>query len=209
VPAHRAAPQSRTAKTTFENKELSMKHISILVLALTLGAASVQAREQPVQMTYSGSGAYLAPPINLVPGGNSPLSDLTVAGDGSLGPFTLHEVAATTATPTSAGCAAPDMSAAFAFVKAAGIFRFQDGSLLTYELKAGTSCIDFTKGFASSTITEQITGGTGRFKNASGTLTIKVPMSYPVLFDSTMTQPILIAFPNAVVTGTIVLPDPE
>jgi hypothetical protein len=184
-----------------------MKHLMASVLILMCGA-SIQARELSVSMTYSGSITYpevSAPPVNVVAGGNSPLSDLTVAGDGSLGPFTLHEVAATAASPTSFGCAAPDNSAAFTFVKAAGIFRFQDGSLLTYELKAGTSCIDFTKGFGNSTITETITGGTGRFKNASGTLTIKVPVSYPVLFDDTMMHPVLLALPNGQVTGTIVL----
>jgi hypothetical protein len=188
-----------------------MKHIWTFVLVL-MSSASIQARELHVNMTYSGSitGPIVsAPPLSLVPGGNSPLTDLTVAGDGSFGPFTLHEVAATTTSPTSFGCAAPDNSAAFTFVKAAGIFRFQDGSLLTYELKAGISCIDFTKGFGNTTLTEQITGGTGRFKNASGTLTIKVPMSYPVLFDATMTHPVLLAVPSGEVTGTIVLPDPQ
>ena len=32
------------------------------LVVVVQGAASVQAREQPVQMTYSGSGTYLAPP---------------------------------------------------------------------------------------------------------------------------------------------------
>ena len=114
-----------------------MKHVTTLVLVL-MCSASIQAREYPVHMTYSGSATYptvSAPPLSLVTGGNGPLTDLTVEGNGSLGPFTLHEVAATTANPTGFGCAAPDNSAAFTFVKAGGIFRFQDGSLLTYELK--------------------------------------------------------------------------
>jgi hypothetical protein len=190
-----------------------MKRISIFMLAVASGAAGIHAEEsQPVRMTFSGSGTYptvAAPPVNLATGGNSSLSDLTVAGDGSFGPFTLHEVAATTPSPTSAGCAAPDLSAAFAFVKAAGVYRFQDGSLLTYELKSGTSCIDFTKGFASSALTHRITGGTGRFKNASGTLNVKVPTSYPILFDVTNMIPVLIVFPSGEVTGTIVLADPD
>jgi len=186
-----------------------MKHVMTLVLGL-MCSASIQARDYPVNMTYSGSitsQKVSAPPVSLVAGGNSALNEVTVAGNGSLGPFTLHEVAATAAQPTSFGCAAPDNSALFTFVKAAGIFRFQDGSLLTYELKAGTSCIDFTKGFGNSTIIETITGGTGRFKNASGTLTIKVPVSYPVLFDATMTEAVLLVIPSGQVTGTIVLQD--
>lgn len=188
-----------------------MKHATTLVLVL-MCSAGVQAREYQINMTYSGAITYQAvsaPPITLVPGGNSALSDLTAAGNGSLGPFTLREVAATAAKPTSFGCAAPDNSAASGFVKAAGVFRFHDGSLLTYELKEGTGCLDFTKGFGSSTFTETITGGTGRFQNASGTLTIKVPIAYPVLFDVTMMQPVLLAVPSGQVTGTLVLPDQE
>ena len=58
-------------------------------------------------------------------------------------------------------------------------------------MTAGTTCVNFTAGSASNIFTEQITGGTGRFKNASGTLTAVVPASYPILFDSTG-QPVLI-----------------
>ena len=71
-------------------------------------------------------------------------------------------------------------------------------------MTAGTTCVNFTAGSASNIFTEQITGGTGRFKNASGTLTVVVPASYPILFDSTG-QPVLIVLPSGEVTGTIVL----
>ena len=37
-----------------------MNHLSILVLALTFGTASIQAEELPVRMTFSGSGTRLA-----------------------------------------------------------------------------------------------------------------------------------------------------
>ena len=175
-----------------------MKLISALALVLTLGTASITAQESrqlAVRMTFSGSGTYLARPVNLIPNmpgvANGPVVDLTTAGNGSLGPFTLHDVSATTANPTGFGCAGPN-SIAFTFVAAGGVYRFEDGSLLTTKLKAGTVCINLTAGSAADNVTEEITGGTGRFKNASGTLTTTTASDYPVLFDASM-QPVLVA----------------
>ena len=90
-----------------------------------------------------------------------------------------------------------------------GAFRFQDGSLLTYKVKAGTVCINFAAGSASNTLTLQMTGGTGPFKNASGTLTVTTTSDHPVLFDATGQQPVLVVIPGAEVTGTIVLHDAD
>jgi hypothetical protein len=191
-----------------------MTRISTFALVFTLSAASIHAEESrqlTVRMTFSGSGTYLARAVNLIPNmpsvANGPVDDLIAAGDGSLGPFTLHDVSATTANPTGFGCAGPN-SIAFTFVAAGGVYRFEDGSLLTTRLKAGTVCINLTAGSAADNVTEEITGGTGRFKNASGTLTTTTTSDHPVLFDASM-QPVLVAIPSAVVTGTIVLPNPE
>src|ERR1700730_5062975 len=132
----------------FERQGATMKRISTFALVLTLGAAILQAEgpaQQTVRMTFSGSGTYLARPGNLIPPMPSvtigPVVDLTTAGDGSLGRFTLHDVSATSANPTGFGCAGPN-SIAFTFVAAGGVYRFDDGSLLTTRLKAGTVCIN-------------------------------------------------------------------
>ena len=65
------------------------------------------------------------------------------------------------------------------------MFRFQDGSLLTVGVtEAGSSiCIDLTSFLAQLTTNYQITGGTGRFKGASGTLTLTAILT-PVLFNA-------------------------
>jgi hypothetical protein len=184
-----------------------MKHISTLALALTLGAVSMQALQYPVRMTFNGSGLYLPPQISL--GANTgQATDVSWSGDGSLGPFTHREVSAGSAMPTGPGCSGSN-SLAFAFAAGAGFYRFNDGSLLTYKIKEGTSCIDFTAGSANATVTHEITGGTGRFKNASGTLSVTTSSSYPLLFDATGQQPVLIAFPSGQVTGTVTVPDPQ
>jgi hypothetical protein len=180
-----------------------MKSRWILGLVLTLGGASLQAQQLPVRMTFTGSAIYLPPQISLGPN-TGQAADLSEAGDGSLGPFTLREVSATGAMPAGPGCSGPN-SLAFSFVAGAGVYRFNDGSLLTYKIKDGSSCVDFTAASANTTVTQQITGGTGRFKNATGTLTLTTLGSYPLLFDASGQQPALVVFPNGEVTGTIVL----
>ena len=65
----------------------------------------------------------------------------------------------------------------------AAVFRFQDGSLLKVTLTQAGDCIDFAVLEAHCTMTFQITGGTGRFKNASGILTLTETV-VPVLADA-------------------------
>src|SRR5262249_38281996 len=60
----------------------------------------------------------------------------------------------------------------FPTVAGAGVFRFQDGSLLTVSLTEGAICIDPEHQVAHFTVSYKITGGTGRFQGASGTLTL-------------------------------------
>ena len=55
---------------------------------------------------------------------------------------------------------------------------------MTVAVTDGSSlCIDLTAGMAHLTTTYQITGGTGRFKGASGTLTLTATLT-PVLFNA-------------------------
>ena len=71
------------------------------------------------------------------------------------------------------GCSGPN----FAVVKGAGVFRFQDGSLLIVTIKDGSGCIDLAAGHATLSVNYQITGGTGRFEGASGDLTYTATMT--------------------------------
>jgi hypothetical protein len=54
----------------------------------------------------------------------------------------------------------------------AGVFRFQDGSLLIVTVTDGPGCINLVEHNAALTVNYEITGGTGRFTNASGNLTM-------------------------------------
>src|SRR4029077_16304494 len=72
----------------------------------------------------------------------------------------------------------------FPNVAGGGVFRFQDGSLLTVGVTAGALLfLDLAAGMAHLTQTYQITGGNGRFKGASGTLKLTAILT-PVVFNA-------------------------
>jgi len=75
-------------------------------------------------------------------------------------------------------------------VAGAGVFRFQDGSLLTVTVTEGAICIDLVQMVGHLTESYQITGGTGRFKGASGTLTLTAALM-PVLRNASGGAPFL------------------
>ena len=63
------------------------------------------------------------------------------------------------------------------------MFRFEDRSLLTVTVTEGVLCVDLDHLVGHLTETYQITGGTGRFKGASGTLQSTGKLQ-PVLFSA-------------------------
>jgi len=176
-----------------------MKHIATTALMLTLGVGSVYAQQLPVTMRFSGSGG--PSPIDLKQP-NSITFEENVAGDGALGLFTLLDRRAAGFPPqTSSTCSGPFLPA----VSGGGILRFQDGSLLTYNLipNQGGDCIDLVQKVAHCTLTLQITGGTGRFLNASGVLTYTAT-SAGVIADATGNP--AIATETGEITGAISVP---
>jgi hypothetical protein len=179
-----------------------MKHIATMTLMLTLGVAAVYAQEKPVKMTFSGNGA--ASPINLNQP-NTNTAEENVAGNGTLGRFTFRNVTAIATSPSPqppSTCSGPNQ-VYFPRVAGAGIFRFQDGSLLEVNLTqgGGGDCIDLVPPVEGHcTLTLQIMGGTGRFKQASGVLTY-TETAVPVLADAS-DNPIFFTETGAI-TGTV------
>ena len=157
-----------------------MKRIATLnttvALMLTLGAASVYAQQAPVALSFSGTAVPST--INLQSGASTGQYDFT--GNGTLGPFTLRTLEATSVPPGS--CPAANHP-----YLGAGVFRFQDGSLLMVNLTQGSDCLQFTSTgpVAICTRTFQITGGTGRFRKASGGKITLTETVLAVLFDAT------------------------
>ena len=178
-------------------QKAQMKYIAAIALMLNLGVASVYAQHQVVKMAVSGTAASSA--INLQQPNTSSSED-NYTGDGTLGSFTYRDVRALTNNPQpSSTCSGPNKIFFTASVGAA-IFRFQDGSLLNVNLTGETDCIDLSVGNAHCVLNFQITGGTGRFKNASGLLTLTETV-VPVLADA-FGNPVFFATTGEI-TGTV------
>ena len=163
---------------------------------LNFGVVGIYAQQQPVKMTFSGTSEGSA--FILASGAGS--SEDNFAGDGTLGSFTFRDLAAELpSTPPPGTCSGPNM---LYFVRAVttGVFRFRDGSLLMVNLKQGSDCIDLAAGQAHCTVIFQIIGGTGRFKNATGTLTFTETV-VPALFDASGHPALLTA--TGSFTGTV------
>jgi hypothetical protein len=137
-----------------------MKHIATMTLMLTLGVVSTYA--QNVNMSLSGTAAPST--INLGVGMGTSEYHL----DGNSVSLRLVSASGPSAQPP-AGCT----TGVFGTVLAGeGVFRFADGSLLKANVTGGTDCVNPSAGEALCIRNLQITGGTGRFKNASGNVTV-------------------------------------
>jgi len=169
---------------------------AFLTMALALPAAA-----QNVKMTFSGTAAASSIHSLLQP--DSSNAEYNLAGTSALGSFTLRLV---NDEPNSFSPTPPDTCSGpnklYSPVDTgAGVFRFQDGSLLYVQLTPGGSdCIDLMAGHALCIRNLQITGGTRRFKHASGTLTLTETV-VPVLAD-TSGMPVFFAATGEI-AGTI------
>jgi hypothetical protein len=171
-----------------------MKHLATVALIFNLGVAGVYAQQKPLKMTFSGTTAPSA--VNLQQP-DTTNSEIDSAGNGTLGPFTFRNVRAIRAFPEPSSTCSGPTHLYFSSVAGAGVFRFQDGSLLKVNLTQGSDCIDLVAQQAHCTITFRITGGTGRFKDASGIVTLTETV-LPVLANN----PVFFAA-EGVVTGTV------
>jgi hypothetical protein len=153
------------------------KHIATVALMLTFGVASAYAHQRQLKMTFSGS--FVRTAIDLQP--DTVTDEENFAGNGTLGPFTFRSLRTDpTSSETSSTCTTGPY---FRIAAGGGVFRSEDGSLLTVSLAEGSACIDLAALQGHFTATYRITGGTGRFKDASGVLTL-TETARPVLADA-------------------------
>jgi hypothetical protein len=145
------------------------KHLAIVALILNLGVVAARADDKSVKMTFSGTSAPST--INLQQPDASNDGD-NFAGQGTLGSFTVTNVRAIANSPGTSSTCSGSNQIFLTELAGAGVFRFQDGSLLEVNLTQGGDCIDLTTGEAHCSVKFQITGGTGRFHHASGVLTM-------------------------------------
>jgi hypothetical protein len=165
-----------------------------MALMLIFAIGSAYAQDNPIKMTFSGNGG---PSVVDLKQPNTRTAEENVAGNGTLGPFTFRNVTAIALSPQPS-TACPGVF--FPRVAGAGLLRFQDGSLLSVSLLQGGDCIDFVQMVGRCTLTLRITGGTGRFENASGVLTY-TETALPVLADA-LNNPVLFS-ETGEITGSI------
>lgn len=168
-----------------------MKHLASLttVVGLTLhfSVAAVYAQQNPVNMKFSGTSAPST--VNLLQL-NTSIDEDQFSGAGTLGGFTYRQIRAIsnnppTTPPPPSSCSASNQLY-LTEVAGGGVFRFEDGSLMYVTLTQGADCIDLTTNEAHCILRLQIAGGTGPFKNATGTLTFTETV-VTVLSDATNT----------------------
>jgi hypothetical protein len=151
-----------------------MRHLTTAALMLNLGIASLYAQQPAEEDSRGGrvrmkfSGSTMSTTLVLAP--NTANHESHVAGSSSLGPFTYRGLWADDPASQSPGSCGSGFGPNFRVVAGGGVFRFEDGSLLTVQLTQGTSCIDIADPahpVGRQFETYQITGGTGRFKHAA------------------------------------------
>lgn len=142
-----------------------------------------------VKMAFSGSSVPTA--IDVQP--NTITDEELLAGHGTLGKFTFRKLRTDETSPEFFGSCGNGSGPSIRVVAGGGVFRFEDGSLLTVTLTEGVLCVDLDHLVGHLTETYQITGGTGRLNGASGALqltgTLKVVLfsasNAPVLSTNT------------------------
>ncbi len=180
------------------NLKARMMYKAAVALMLSLGVASVYAERNPVKMAYSGTSGPSA--VNLQQPGTQTVEE-NFAGNGALGPFTFRLISAETTSPQQppSSCSG-STDIYFSRVGGAGVLRSWDGSLLKVNVTQGGDCIDLAAQQGHCTLTLQIVGGTGRFKDASGTLKL-TETNVPVLADAS-NNPVFFASTGEI-TGTV------
>jgi hypothetical protein len=144
--------------------------LTTVALMLTSGAQGLYAQDHAggwrVHMKFSGS--IIATTLSIAP--DTLNHEEHLAGHSTLGPFTYRGLWADDPGSLTVGSCATGFGPNFRLVAGGGVFRFEDGSLLTVELTEGTLCVnvaDVEHPVGHLIETYQITGGTGRFKDAA------------------------------------------
>ena len=151
-----------------------MRLLTTVVLMFNLGIASLYAQQpaeehsggRRVRMRFSGS--TMSTTLAIAPDTLNHESHL--AGNSSLGPFTYRGLWADDPGSRVIGSCGSGFGPNFRIVAGGGVFRFEDGSLLTVQLTEGTLCVDIAdpaNPVGRQFEIYQITGGTGRFKRAA------------------------------------------
>jgi len=136
------------------------------VRAAQQGEGVESRRARQVKMTFSGSMV----PTSLDVQPDTITDEELLAGNGTLGPFTFRKLRTDETSPLFFGSCGSGAGPSIRVTAGAGVFRFEDGSLLMVTITEGVLCVDFEHQVGHLTEKYEITGGTGRLKDATGAL---------------------------------------
>jgi hypothetical protein len=147
-------------------------HIAVIAAVIVVFMASKQLAFAKAKQSTNGSLSGTFVTANFSFDGVTPATLVTFSGSDNVGgPFTGQEVAEYSAT--GANCTAPDGSEGkvFDLVQGVEVVTYQKGQLYTAGAGAsdGSGCQSNTTGSFTVSQTHAVTGGTGKFVNASGT----------------------------------------
>jgi hypothetical protein len=155
-----------------------LKPLALIGLLLNLGVTSAFAQQLPLKMTFSGSSV----PTGITVQPNTVTDEELLAGNGTLGSFSFRKLRTDESVPESFGACGDGFGPNLRVPVAGGVFRFEDGSLLTVNLTDGLLCVDVDHLVGHLSESYQITGGTGRFTGVTGVLTLTAALN-PALFS--------------------------
>jgi hypothetical protein len=155
---------------------------------------------QPTRMTFSGS--MVPTSIDVQP--DTITDEELLAGNGTFGPFTFRKLRTDETSAAFFGSCGSGVGPSIRVVAGGGVFRFEDGSLLTVTITEGVLCVDVDHGVGHLAETYQITGGTGRFEGATGALRSTGTLS-AVVFNASETAALLLTNAGQL-QGTVQLP---
>ena len=132
-------------------------------------------------VSVKGSGSYTGVPVNFSfdgtghPGNPSGAAaqELLTGHDNIGGPFTGENIGEYALDP-STSCTAPDGTAGIRLelVEAVGAVAYNQGQLYFYGVGPGSGCISTSTAVFVLSETHTVLGGTGKFANASGSITM-------------------------------------
>lgn len=160
---------------------------------------SFDSQQGEIKMAFSGSSVPTG--IDVRP--NTITDEEFLAGNGTLGPFTFRKLRTDETSPQFVGSCGSGSGPSIRVVAGGGVFRFDDGSLLTVTITEGVLCVDVDHQLGHLSETYQITGGTGRLSGASGAFQLTGNLK-PVLFGASNAPALLTN--TGKVKGTIRVP---
>jgi hypothetical protein len=139
--------------------------VVVAILAVALGTAAPKERKFKASVSGNFSSTVIDTNGDTVPGAIARL-----AGNGSLGPITTDGYGEWSSPGVPATCPNGHTGFRHTLIAARAVARIENGDLFFFQDTTGTLCFDPATNLAVFNVSGNITGGTGQFLNATGSI---------------------------------------